>query len=325
MENKPQISIIVPIYNTESTLIAALDSIRRQSFANFECILVDDGSTDNSGALCDSYAAEDGRFKVIHRENTGPYGARNVGLEASKGEYIGFFDSDDTAHPDLFRNMLDCITSTQSDWVAVQYFRARSQDSSFPKQRPFECKEMNREQTFEYWFKTSKSAVMWMLWNKLYSRKAIGDLRFENIVPGGDQDFNFRFGLKSRKCAVLNQVLYNWVIRDGSITRRKGKPEEVYEKHTNLKSVFEFLKYSDPMSEKEKGYLYTKIIQGIITCRAVASKVHDRETLCSLKSIRSVTEPLFRKNSTIKIKEKTQLLCLLYLPFLYNLYLKIRK
>ena len=323
----PEITIIVPVYNAETILKRALDSIRRQTFTDFECILVDDGSSDKSGEVCDAYAAEDGRFRVIHQENMGHPTARNVALDVARGKYIGFVDADDCIHPDMYLVMVEWIKKTQSDWVVSQYVCDYNQDTVFPEQPPMECRELNREQTFEYWYVKSRSAVMWMFWNKLYSRELIGDLRVANFVPGQDQDFNFKYCLRIRKCAVLNQVLYHWILRDGSVTRKNGRPDAVVEKHTNLLRIFAFLDYTEfnSMTEKEKGYLYTKIIQNVISCREVATKAHDTSTLESLKHIRSVAEPLFRSNRTIPTRDKCQLLLLLRFPVVYKLYLLLQR
>ena len=109
MEMTPEITIIVPVYNVETILKRALDSIRRQAFTDFECILVDDGSSDKSGEICDAYAAEDGRFRVIHQENMGHPTARNVALDVARGKYIGFVDADDCIHPDMYLVMVEWI------------------------------------------------------------------------------------------------------------------------------------------------------------------------------------------------------------------------
>ena len=94
MNQNPEISIIVPVYKVERYLRQCLDSIEAQTFCNWECILVDDGSPDGSGAICDEYAARDSRFRVIHRPNGGLSAARNTGIRASVAPYIGFVDSD---------------------------------------------------------------------------------------------------------------------------------------------------------------------------------------------------------------------------------------
>ena len=97
----PEISVIVPVYKAEAYLHACIDSILSQTFSGFELILVDDGSPDNCGAICDDYAARDSRVRVIHQENQGQAAARNRALAAAKGEWVCFVDSDDAVHPQM--------------------------------------------------------------------------------------------------------------------------------------------------------------------------------------------------------------------------------
>ena len=106
----PKLSIIIPIYNTGSYLPRCLDSILSQSYMDFELLLVDDGSTDNSGALCEAYAQKDTRIKVFHRENGGICAARNTGLDHAQGEWIYLVDSDDELIPEGLRTLIDCIS-----------------------------------------------------------------------------------------------------------------------------------------------------------------------------------------------------------------------
>ena len=101
VRNRPEISVIVPVYRVEKYLNDCIDSILAQTFADFELILVDDGSPDSCPALCDAAAARDSRIRVIHQKNRGLSGARNAGLDAAEGEWIAFVDSDDTITPDF--------------------------------------------------------------------------------------------------------------------------------------------------------------------------------------------------------------------------------
>ena len=103
---KPSLSIVVPVYNTEKYLKQCVDSLTSQTLNEIEIILVDDGSTDGSGAICDEYAAKDSRIKVIHKENGGLGFARNSGLEMAQGEFVGFVDSDDWVDLDFFEKLL---------------------------------------------------------------------------------------------------------------------------------------------------------------------------------------------------------------------------
>lgn len=116
----PKISIIVPVYNTEQYLSRCLDSILSQSFVDFELLLIDDGSTDGSGAICDAYAEKDGRIRVFHKENGGVSEARNLGLKEAKGEWICFVDSDDVLMADGLQAMADGV-SDEVDMVMAGY------------------------------------------------------------------------------------------------------------------------------------------------------------------------------------------------------------
>ena len=105
-EKQVLISVIVPIYNTVEYLPRCVDSIRRQTYRNLEIILVDDGSTDNSGAMAEKFALEDKRVKAFHKENGGSSSARNLGIEKASGDFIGFVDSDDYIEPEMYERLL---------------------------------------------------------------------------------------------------------------------------------------------------------------------------------------------------------------------------
>ena len=105
----PIISVIVPVYNTEKYLSRCIDSILAQTFTDLELILVDDGSTDNSGNICDEYAAKDKRIRVIHQNNCGQGYARNAGLNVARGDYIGFLDPDDLISKDMFSHLIEMV------------------------------------------------------------------------------------------------------------------------------------------------------------------------------------------------------------------------
>ena len=118
---KPVVSFIVPVYKAEKYLHRCIDSILKQSFADFELILVDDGSPDKCGDICDEYAQKDKRIKVIHKENDGTSDARNVALDCAIGEYICFVDSDDYIHEDLLKDNLEKMIVAGADLIIFNY------------------------------------------------------------------------------------------------------------------------------------------------------------------------------------------------------------
>ena len=119
MEQNPLISVIVPVYNVEAWLPRCGDSILSQTYENLEILLVDDGSTDDSGLICEEYAKKDTRIRVIHKENGGLSSARNSGLDAASGEYIGFVDSDDWIEPEMYAEMLSLMLKSDAQIVCA--------------------------------------------------------------------------------------------------------------------------------------------------------------------------------------------------------------
>lgn len=118
-----KISVVVPVYNKIRYIATILQQVKEQSFTDFECLLIDDGSKDGSGEVCDTFAAEDQRFKVFHIPNGGVSNARNVGLDAAQGEYITFIDADDGIKPDYLGNMIRCIEESNADLVIGGYHK----------------------------------------------------------------------------------------------------------------------------------------------------------------------------------------------------------
>ncbi|MGN1326481.1 MAG: glycosyltransferase family 2 protein, partial [Clostridia bacterium] len=117
----PKITVIMPVYNVEKYLEEAIDSVIYQTYQNLEIILIDDGSTDNSGNICDEYAKKDSHIKVIHQENKGLSGARNTGLDIATGEYIMFIDSDDIFPKDACEKMLKFMEEKDADYIVGNY------------------------------------------------------------------------------------------------------------------------------------------------------------------------------------------------------------
>lgn len=121
-EEFPLVSVIIPVYKVEPYLRRCIDSIIHQTYRNLEIILVDDGSPDNCGAICDEYALRDTRVKVIHKENNGVSAARNTGLDNASGKYVGFVDSDDHIVPEMYERLMMAIESDQADIVFCSYY-----------------------------------------------------------------------------------------------------------------------------------------------------------------------------------------------------------
>jgi len=224
MGNEPLISIIVPIYKVEDYLDRCIQSILNQSYKNIEIILVDDGSPDRCGSICDAYALTDSRVKVIHKENGGLSDARNAGLEVANGSLIGFVDSDDLIHPRMYEFMLHALTSTHSD-ISICYYTAFSTETPKHTESPSNYVVINNIQAMEALF--SFDAVNFTLtWNKLYKAELFEQIRFPKGKTREDEFTTHQILYKAHKIVFLKKHLYYYFERPDSIMRENSMMNE---------------------------------------------------------------------------------------------------
>ena len=178
----PQISIIVPVYNTEKYLHRCVDSILAQTYTDFELLLIDDGSTDSSGAICDEYAMKDSRVRVFHKENGGASSARNLGLDNAEGEWITFVDSDDWIDVGFYEDMVSTTMSNKCDMVvcsvAIEHFGQCIHKLHCPMEYAEKRSMLN--------YTMIEGPIYSSLYNKLICR---------NIIKNNNLSFDVRLGL----------------------------------------------------------------------------------------------------------------------------------
>lgn len=212
-----KVSVIVPVYNCETYLPRCIDSILAQTEPSLELILVDDGSRDGSGGICDDYARKDPRVIVIHQNNQGVSHARNAGLEAAQGKFIGFVDADDFIEDDTYRTALDAIGSLDMVmWDAVTLFDDGSTQPDTIGGLPESCvlnkSEMNP---------TLLSEMAGAVWRCLYRSDLIHDLRFPvGIKLSEDRVFNMEAMGRAQKLSYLKKGMYIRFVRKGSAVYR---------------------------------------------------------------------------------------------------------
>ena len=214
------ISVIVPIYNLEKYLKPCLDSILASTYKDFELILVDDGSTDNSGVICDEYARRDRRIIVHHQGNSGVAEARNVGLKLSEGEYITFVDGDDMIHPSMLEVLYNSIMSGDYDLSMV--FNRRVKLEEFVNNQPENVPQLsqqvvNQKDYFRGMYNTSKGVHFMGPYNKLFKKSLIEGLWFKNIAAE-DLEWITRMCLKMHQGVLTDAELYYYVFRPDSLT-----------------------------------------------------------------------------------------------------------
>lgn len=205
------ISVIMPVYKVETYLPQSIESVLNQDHQNLELILIDDGSPDNCGAICDAYAAKDSRVRVIHQKNGGAAAAKNAGLRIAAGTYLSFVDSDDFLEPDVFGYMLKTLREQEAD--AVQFsFRDVYTDRVEP-QVLTPC-VMNEK---EYLIRFTKDWSCPLLWNKLYKRSLFEGVFFEEGHKIDDEYFTYQGFLNPCKVVFDDKIIYNYRKRASSV------------------------------------------------------------------------------------------------------------
>ena len=257
----PQVSILVPVYNAEKTLDRCVNSILNQEYRDFELLLLDDGSTDGSGQICDAYAGRDPRVRVLHKANSGVSDTRNKGIAQARGKYLQFADSDDWFTPEATKFLVQAITEHGCDMVIADFYRVVgervSQKGSIEEegvleQADFAVKMMQRPADFYYG----------VLWNKLYKRSIIQKyrLRMDSSVSWcEDFMFNLDYVRHAKKIYALRIPVYYYVKTKGSLVSQGLSVKKTIEmKRTVFACYNDFYKdvFDDRDYEKRKGQVY---------------------------------------------------------------------
>ena len=226
--NNPAISIIIPVYNAEKYLRRCIDSVLSQSFTDFELILVDDGCKEKSPQICDEYASQDTRVRVIHKANGGVSAARNDGLDIAKGEYITFIDSDDWVERDYLSTL-----SNYRDYDIVFFSHRLIYEDGYISEFLFEAKEGDKQNIWEIVASLRKNAVgsnfYGYTWNKMFRRDIIEKykIRFiEGLRISEDEVYTLDYCTHAKSIKVLPLCLYNYRVLGTGLTATKNSADE---------------------------------------------------------------------------------------------------
>lgn len=221
MTNMPLVSVIVPVYNVEKYLTRCIDSIIGQTYRNLEIVLVDDGSPDNSPAICDEYAQKDSRITVIHKENGGAASARNAGLEIIKGEYVFFLDGDDFIHYQCIDKLNEIAAANQCDIVQCDFEKGTA-DVFSSVEKKYSLAFYNCEQALSgFRYKT-------IVWGKLLKRKMLEEVRFPEGKIYEDEAVYYRFTYCAARIAITDEKLYYYFQSANSVMRNDAKETKEY-------------------------------------------------------------------------------------------------
>ena len=254
-EPKPLISVIVPVYKVEKYLNRCIDSILNQTWKNLEIILVDDGSPDKCGTICDEYQLRDERIRVIHKPNGGLSDARNAGLDIASGNFIGFVDSDDFIHPEMFRNLMSILTVHHADIAQCSYRKVTDEIPVDPGE-PGNLKILTSTGALEQLY-TPYLVDYVVAWNKLYKKSLFDGIRFPVGKIHEDEATTYKLFYRTGKTVVTGARYYYYFQSPGSIMRSSFSEKK--------------LNYADAMEERiaffrEKGL-------GLLWAKALKSYV----------------------------------------------------
>lgn len=222
-----KVSIIIPVYNVSRYLPQCLDAIAAQSYPDWEAIIVDDGSTDNSGEICDRYAAVDPRFKVIHKENGGAANAKNTGLDYAGGTYITFLDSDDYVEQHWLEKIVQTAQTEQADAVQFGFDKVYRSSIETIKGDQLPLQAFSAE---EYLSRYLTDWTNSLFWNKLFRKELIGEIRFRKERRCIDDEFfTYKVLSGAKKIVVIQDVLYHYRQRASSAVSNERNKLQITE------------------------------------------------------------------------------------------------
>ncbi len=321
--SEPLISVIIPVYNVEKYLPSCLDSVLAQTWENLEILLIDDGSKDSSGSICDAYAGKDGRVKVYHQENAGVSRARNVGLEQATGEYIGFVDSDDYIEPDfyetLIRNAIDhdvdisyCgIKLVQPDGTVEERFNTNNS-----------CKMQAEDIIKGFFFDTTTKELMYSQCNKIFKREVVSGVCYRPYALGEDILFVFEVLGRCRTLWLEDRTLYHYLRRDNSAMTSSFSDKRM-DYITAAQDIVEICRSRHPYALEDA--LHWAYIHKLVSCRQLICNPeyrakYDQKFIAMKKELRSGSKQHFAK---LNGKRKLDYFLVCYFPVGYKFLKKL--
>ncbi len=294
------ISVIIPMYNAEKYVGKCLNSLLRQTYKDLQIIIVNDGSKDNSQAICEEFAKQDKRITLINTENRGAGSARNTGIEAAKGEYISFIDSDDYVCDNYYERLLKMIEQTKADIAIGRYQRISEHDEmQFVNSGEIkECTNME-ELLVLYGEDEDKYINAVLVTNKLFKRELFEEnVRFPIRRLIDDEFIIYKLIYKSQKIVYTDDIMYAYVQSDSSVMRTNFKEQRVHDTLDVYDEVYQFFK------ENGTEELNRKILVRYLSyCVELAQKTTTSTVIDDKKKVYQLLKEKFNQK-TEEAKEK---------------------
>lgn len=275
----PTISIIIPVYNTGEILHNTINSVLNQTYKDFELLLIDDGSKDCSGRICDEYALKDTRIRIFHKKNGGISNARNYGIERSLGEYITFCDHDDLYNPTFLENMIKYAKTTNSDIIKcginVEYTK---HNKHLIRKYCEHIITYKQEELSVQFLDLLSNDILEPIWNAIYKAKVLKEARIkfnEEFKYGGeDFDFNIRLYEQISSISIIPEILYTHFIRPSLSTSAKLYNDILSNFITETYKINYYVEKNQLLniSEQNNKYLYA-YMKRVISFMSYAAKM----------------------------------------------------
>lgn len=287
MINDTEISVIIPIYNCEKYLRKAIESVLKQKFNQYELLLINDGSTDNSLKICLEFEEKNENIIVIDKENTGVSDTRNYGISKARGKYIFFMDADDYIEPNAFENLIKIMNKYNPDMITTGFFsevesteNKISMDKIFIEEKMYNTEEEIKKDFIKMW----DNHILYNIWNKLYLKKIIEEynIKFPDYNWAEDVEFNKEYLMHTKKIYNTSECYYHYVReRQGSATKKYN--ENLF--HVRVNENYDYINFFKKCGLEEKEYI-----------EFIARRYIERTLGC--------IENLFNSDCKISLKEK---------------------
>ncbi|MFG6149944.1 glycosyltransferase family 2 protein [Halobacillus sp. B23F22_1] len=319
----PAISIIVPVYNVEPYLRRCLDSILEQTFTDIEVIVVNDGSTDGSGEICDEFAEKDKRIRVIHKKNGGLSSARNAGLDIVKGEYIGFVDSDDYIDINMYKKLYELCIYTRSEISICTFGEVNEKNVSVPKKEKDLILEMDNNEGLRQLFKGE--IYRFSVCNKLFNRKCMSNIKFPVGLLHEDLATSYQMFAKASKVVFTNFTGYMYFKRENSILNKEYH-EGRLGSFVGWEEILEFIrkKYPNLLDECYSTFVYWSVDNSVYILNQVQNtELRIRYLLTIQKHIRNHYKKILQSKH-LNSKYKLIIIMIALNPKLLNLHYQFK-
>lgn len=281
----PLIDIVIPIYNVEQYLARCIDSVLAQTFTDYRLILVDDGSPDRCGEICEKYAAEDPRIHVIHRENGGLSAARNTGIDwaqsESDSEWITFVDSDDWIHPDYLEQLFAAVQTTGLSIAVTGFLRTECDEIPYEKSTGIQARVLETE---EFYCEDKLTATI--ACGKLYRKEDFSNLRYPVGKIHEDELTTYKILFRYNQIAYISHTLYYYFQNSVSIMRSGWSPRHISEAEGMEDQLRYFLEHSYPRAASCAAKSYLNSIYRNLTLARAAGRQYTQEVVNLRKRLR---------------------------------------